>query len=553
MSDPMVQLAKAIGQGSPGASKTFAKLIGPLFDKRYAERHLAKPSARAKSRIIREGLTSPGKKTGMDVPFAGLIHPDNPTTGAFKGISVAWMPSGEAGTLIAFFVGGGGLGPDEQRFDRPGLHRRAAALAERTALLGTPAWSRIRGGEIEEQIPPSVRARFPGFEEVFERHGPQVYCIAKVPRNAAAAKKVVRGFLDLYAYERGWEIRKAAVKYYNRFQAELRAGLFPAIDAEQVNDLIRKRRFVILQGPPGSGKSHIAGQVVREFFGGNGNVVQFHPGVTYENFIVGVEPDVQQQTSAYRVRPGWLPRTMRMAQSRPCLLVLEDIHRTDLAKVLGEAIYLFEADEMGGKQTRQIELNYQVNESRTLIFPGNLYVLATMNSADRQAKPMDLAVRRRFAFLTTGPDRSVVEQWNLPAALRVFDRLANLFVEHAPEGSLELLPAQSYYKAANEDELQQRFRHELIPLLDEYVKQGYLGSATPELHVLRNDLLWESRAAANPSRKAPLYENEIMPREAGLLDQPTDPAAVRVAVPKHTVDEAHAMGLGVLAAELDLS
>ena len=382
MSDPMVHLAKAIGQGSPGSAKTFAKLIEPLFDKRYAERHMEKPSARAKSRIIREGLTSPGTKTGMDVPFAGLIHPDNPTSGAYSGISVVWMPAGDAGTLMAFVIGGGGLGPDKELFERPGPRRRAAALAERSALLGTPAWSRVSGGRLDEEIPSSVRARFPGFEEIFDRHGCRIYCMAKVPKNAAGAKKVVQGFLDLYAVERGWEIRKGAVKEYNQFQAELWAGLFPATDAEQVNDLLRKRRFVILQGPPGTGKSHIAGQVIREFFGGNGNVVQFHPGITYEDFIVGVEPDVQQQSLRYRVRPGSLPRAMRMAQSRPCLLVLEDIHRVDLAKILGEAIYLFEADEMGGREARQIELSYPVSESRTMIYPGNLYVLATMNNAD---------------------------------------------------------------------------------------------------------------------------------------------------------------------------
>lgn len=376
--------------------------------------------------------------------------------------------------------------------------------------------------------------------------------MAKVPKNAAAAKKVVQGFLDLYAVERGWEIRKGAVKEHNQFQAELRAGLFPATDAEQVNDLLRKRRFVILQGPPGTGKSHIAGQVIREFFGGNGNVVQFHPGITYEDFIVGVEPDVQQQSLRYRVRPGSLPRAMRMAQSRPCLLVLEDIHRVDLAKILGEAIYLFEADEMGGKEARQIELSYPVSESRTMIYPGNLYVLATMNNADRQAQPIDLAIRRRFAFLSTGPDRSVVEQWNVPSALRAFDRLVKLFVEHAPDNALELLPAQSYFKAADEDELTQRFLHELIPLLDEYIKQGYLGAATPELVALRNDLMWESRAAGKPSKKVPAGKNGIAARESDPLDQPADPAAFRVAVPKNTVDEAHAMGLGVLAADLDL-
>ena len=140
----------------------------------------------------------------------------------------------------------------------------------------------------------------------------------------------------------------------------------------------------------------------------------------------------------------------------------------------------------------------------------------------------------------------------MPSALRDFDRLVNLFVEHAPDNALELLPAQSYFKAADEDELTQRFLHELIPLLDEYIKQGYLGAATPELVALRNDLMWESRAAGKPSKKVLAGKNGIAARESDPLDQPADPAAFRVAVPKNAVDEAHAMGLGVLAAELDL-
>ncbi len=137
------------------------------------------------------------------------------------------------------------------------------------------------------------------------------------------------------------------------------------------------------------------------------------------------------------------------------------------------------------------------------------------------------------------------------AALQVFDRLVDLFVEHASDDALALLPAQSYYKAADEDKLKQRFRHELIPPLDEYIKQGYLGSATPELVALRNDLQWESHAAGKPSRKAPSRDNQSAPGETDHLRQPADPAAIRVAIPKYTVEEAEAMGLGVLAAELD--
>ena len=76
--------------------------------------------------------------------------------------------------------------------------------------------------------------------------------------------------------------------------------------------------------------------------------------------------------------------------------------------------------------------------------------------------------------------------------------------------------------------------------------------ATPELVALRNDLLLESRGGGKSSGKRPSRDHQSPPGETDHLRQPADPAAVRVAIPKHTIDEGHAMGLGVLAAELDL-
>jgi len=103
---------------------------------------------------------------------------------------------------------------------------------------------------------------------------------------------------------------------------------------------------------------------------------------------------------------------------------------------------------------------------------------------------MDLAIRRRFAFVTMMPDRTVVEKLSTPLGLELFDALCDVFVEFAPDDALALLPGHSYFIVPNVDEkaLRVRLRFELLPLVDEYIKEGYLGPATGVLHAVRNQI-----------------------------------------------------------------
>ena len=78
---------------------------------------------------------------------------------------------------------------------------------------------------------------------------------------------------------------------------------------------------------------------------------------------------------------------------------------------------------------------------------------------------MDLAIRRRFAFVTLPPNREVIAAQALPLAVEVFDWIADVFVEHAPNDTLQLLPGHAYFLAQNEGELRSRLRYEVIPLL----------------------------------------------------------------------------------------
>ena len=216
--------------------------------------------------------------------------------------------------------------------------------------------------------------------------------------------------------------------------------------------------------------------------------IQFHPSVTYEDFVLGLAPDARKEQLRFNVRPGALLRAAAAAKNHDYLLVIDELNRADLGKVLGEAIYLFEPGEVGGKDAREIELPHEIDGSLAFRYPETLFVLGTMNTADRSIATVDIAIRRRFAFVNVPPDRTAIAKGAPPRATETFDRLADVFVEHAPDDALDLLPGQAYFLSADEDMLRARLKFELVPLLDEYLRQGLLGPATAELQAVRDEI-----------------------------------------------------------------
>jgi 5-methylcytosine-specific restriction enzyme B len=470
-----------------GGLDTYPKegLKGPmttLFGDRYQKRHFV-------STMLRDAYGLANEDDEAGVPYAGFINPDNPPSGPYGGTSLVWFPTRDAGTLIGFGVGTRGLAPDEGILIRPGHRRRIVALRRYLSRLGVEAWTKPDPSALGVVVPKSVRERFPGFEKTFQRYGREMYCNAIMPRtDAERARKVVQAFFDLYAFERNWQILKTFEPEYTSLHDALRADLFIAPDADAVNNLLQQRRFVVLQGPPGTGKTRLAGMVLKSFFKGHGMTVQFHPAITYEDFVVGLSPNEKAGSLQFHVRKGWLLEAIAQAEDRPFLLIVDEVNRADLGKVLGEAIYLFEAGDVGGEQARKIRLPHPVEGISDLRIPENFYLLATMNTADRSIQNLDLAIRRRFAFMTVPPNRTVVAENAPEIAVNFFDRLAEVFVEHAPADTLDLMPGHAYFLADDEDELKLRFRHELIPLIDEYLRQGFLGPASTELYAVRDAL-----------------------------------------------------------------
>ena len=250
---------------------------------------------------------------------------------------------------------------------------------------------------------PHFASWLPNFKKALERWQ-RAHAVAEVPRDDFdVARFVVQAFFDLYAFERGWPLLKAFEMEYHKLIDALRADLFARIKEDEVYQLLQDRRFVILQGPPGTGKTRMADRIKRYFFNDHGMTVQFHPAVTYEDFIIGLSPDTSERSLYFNVRRGWLLESAKAAQDKPFLLVIDEINRADLGKILGEAIYLFEPGEEiphSGATSRSKWRNF-------LFASRNLYVLGTMNTADRSIAPIDLAIRRRL-FVTLFPDSDVI-------------------------------------------------------------------------------------------------------------------------------------------------
>lgn len=156
------------------------------------------------------------------------------------------------------------------------------------------------------------------------------------------------------------------------------------------------------------------------------------------------------------------------------LLHVDEINRADLGKILGEAIFLLEAR---ANSERKIDLPYNFGEPfhRTFFLPKNLHILGTMNSADRSIAIVDVAVRRRFAFVPLWPRMSVVEQHGCALMQQAFKDLVSIFVEHATDDAFALVPGHSYFLEIDEARAKQSLRVNLVPLLEEYLAQGYVG------------------------------------------------------------------------------
>lgn len=422
------------------------------------------------------------------VPFAALIAPDNPNSGPYGGMSFVLFPVEDAPAMIALVVGTQGLSPDEETLGRPGHARKARAVAQwlnRQAGSDEPrAWSKPDPTLTEQNVPANVSKRLPEYSTVFQRYGRVIYAYYCPDEDTIRTEYALAAFLDLMFQERGIAPLAASRSQAEEIRNQWMESLLPSLREREIQAHLHERRFVILAGPPGTGKTRAALRILENGYAGAGFSIQFHPNTTYEGFVGGLAPERTDDGLgfAFTPRAGDLMLAAQRAREnpdRPFLLHIDEINRADLAKVMGEAIFLLEA---ASDAPRRIRLPYAFTEIDGCEFdlPPNLHILGTMNTSDRSIAIVDVAVRRRFAFLQMWPELRVVNSHGAAVMQTAFRDLLEIFVEHATDEAFDLLPGHSYFLDDDEKRARRALKITLAPLLNEYLAQGYVaGFAAP--------------------------------------------------------------------------
>ncbi len=191
---------------------------------------------------------------------------------------------------------------------------------------------------------------------------------------------------------------------------------FDKFQVESWLQILQRKKQIVFQGPPGTGKTFVALRLAKILVSettGFMEVVQFHPDYSYEDFVQGYFPEPANGVLQFKLKKGrfleFCDKAENQANKAPCVMVIDEINRAKLARVFGELMYLLEYRE------KEIPL---AAGGQSFKIPENIYIIGTMNTADRSIALVDHALRRRFSFIRLQPEYSILASYlkrnNLP-------------------------------------------------------------------------------------------------------------------------------------------
>jgi 5-methylcytosine-specific restriction endonuclease McrBC GTP-binding regulatory subunit McrB len=318
-------------------------------------------------------------------------------------------------------------------------------------------------------------------------------------------------------------IMDTALKKYPHFRSQFMDMMKPKekIDEQtytQMLKLLESKKQIILYGPPGTGKTWLAKKFVEEFFERNPphkktatvtediiipepedetrsklvQYVTFHQSYSYEEFVEGIRPELKPEGEPkYCLYPGIFKNICDAAlkdKENTYFLVIDEINRGNISKIFGELITLLEKDKRLGpgnmeqENTMRAQLPY-LKERPAFVVPWNLYVIGTMNTADKSIALVDVALRRRFGFFEVIPDPSKVKlievygiTVRLPEILRFLNMKISILIDKDHQighSYLMNIDKDASGNTTNNPEtlvenLKFAFYNEIFPLIQEY-------------------------------------------------------------------------------------
>ena len=423
--------------------------------------------------IVRNNAT--GKQSNQEDflkgAFFGFVRDEEEFNGAYHDFSLVFFPQiDDKACVVALGVGSLGFANDYDIASLPWVRR----LFSRLRKDGSKTYFKNDFSDIETSsldLMGDIKNNYPDLKKVIDTYkkvlpAAEILDFSDEDKDEANLLSI-KQWIATYALLRNWA-NKSQMKQMKKYLPGVQRK---SISVKQINDILNNDRFVVLQGAPGTGKTFSALEIAQNF--DKVFFEQFHAETTYSDFIYGIRPKLNASLVAYEPQEGVLYKAIKYAQentSKKVLLIIDEINRANLSNVLGPVFYLFE------KNQTNHNYSFSIGDLSIERLPDNLFVIATMNTADRSLAVVDFALRRRFTWLTLKPHFLQIQEFQNEE----FEDFDNIFQKYATDDELNLQPGHSYFIAKNENAMKERLKYELMPLIKEYLNEGYLVKAKDE-------------------------------------------------------------------------